>query len=216
MKTEWKEEYLSHTPQEFEKVNADTWIQRKDIKKVDSGYSCMSRFISNDIKAQIDITRDVLSESYDIEGYKIGYEAAAILFGGTMSADPVIRATELRTAIEISAQSLSDEDAVNVPELFPSWEDGHSYQIGDRVSRGDTLYKCIQDHVSQSDWLPENTPSLWNRMDDPEEEWPEWRQPTGAHDAYEKGYKVSHNNKHWISTVDGNVWEPGVYGWDET
>ena len=46
-------------------------------------------------------------------------------------------------------------------------------------------------------------------------EFPEWRQPTGAHDAYSKGDKVSHNGKHWVSDVDGNVWEPGVYGWSE-
>ena len=50
-------------------------------------------------------------------------------------------------------------------------------------------------------------------MDNPEEEWPEWRQPTGVTDAYTKGYKVSHNGEHWISDVDDNVWEPGVYGW---
>lgn len=37
----------------------------------------------------------------------------------------------------------------------------------------------------------------------------------GAHDAYSKDAKVSHNGKHWTSTVDSNVWEPGVYGWTE-
>ena len=47
------------------------------------------------------------------------------------------------------------------------------------------------------------------------EEWPAWVQPTGAHDAYAKGAKVSHNDKHWISEVDDNTWEPGVYGWTE-
>ena len=30
-----------------------------------------------------------------------------------------------------------------------------------------------------------------------------------------KGAKVSRNSKHWISDVDNNVWEPGVYGWSE-
>ena len=37
----------------------------------------------------------------------------------------------------------------------------------------------------------------------------------GAHDAYNAGDKVSHGGKHWTSTVDSNVWEPGVYGWTE-
>ena len=42
-----------------------------------------------------------------------------------------------------------------------------------------------------------------------------WRQPTGAHDAYPLGAKVSHNGKNWESTVAANVWEPGVSGWRE-
>lgn len=127
----------------------------------------------------------------------------------------VERARELRPIIEAAAQSLDDETAVTAPELFEAWESGKTYQQGTRVSRYELLYRCVQAHTSQSDWAPEVTPALWTRVDDPGEEWPEWRQPTGAQDAYEKGYKVSHNDKHWVSTVDANVWEPGVYGWEE-
>ena len=29
------------------------------------------------------------------------------------------------------------------------------------------------------------------------------------------GDKVFYNNKNWVSIVDNNVWEPGVYGWEE-
>ena len=60
---------------------------------------------------------------------------------------------------------------------------------------------------------PDTAVSLWVSISDPAEEWPEWSQPLGAHDAYEQGAKVSHNGKHWISDVAANVWEPGVYGW---
>ena len=77
------------------------------------------------------------------------------------------------------------------------------------------LYKCVQAHTSQADWTPDKTASLWTTVSDPAEEWPEWSQPVGAHDAYSKDAKVSHNGKHWTSTVDSNVWEPGVYGWTE-
>lgn len=55
---------------------------------------------------------------------------------------------------------------------------------------------------------------MWARVDDPGEEWPEWRQPL-PEEAYPEGAKVSHNGKHWISKVPANVWEPGVYGWTE-
>lgn len=34
-------------------------------------------------------------------------------------------------------------------------------------------------------------------------------------DAYNKGDKVTYNGKHWVSTADANVWQPGVYGWDK-
>lgn len=47
------------------------------------------------------------------------------------------------------------------------------------------------------------------------EEYPAWVQPTGAHDAYAQGAKVSHNGKKWTSDIANNVWEPGVYGWTE-
>ena len=73
----------------------------------------------------------------------------------------------------------------------------------------------MTEHMSQESWAPEAAPSLWVRIDDPTVEWPQWRQPTGATDAYAKGDKVSHNGKHWISDVDANTWEPGVSGWTQ-
>ena len=62
---------------------------------------------------------------------------------------------------------------------------------------------------------PSATPSMWTRIGNPLDEFPEWVQPIGAHDAYAKGDKASHNGKNWVSTADNNVWEPGVYGWEE-
>lgn len=42
-----------------------------------------------------------------------------------------------------------------------------------------------------------------------------WRQPLGSEDSYHLGDKVSHNEKHWVSDVDANVWAHGVCGWSE-
>ena len=84
------------------------------------------------------------------------------------------------------------------------------------MSYDGTLYKCLTAHVSQSTWTPPDSPSLWVRVDDPTIDWPEWVQPVGSTDAYMAGDKVSHNDKHWISDVNANIWEPGVYGWSES
>ena len=122
------------------------------------------------------------------------------------------KAKLLRNLIEQLAITLDDATALTGIELFPTWG-LISYSIGDRVQYNGTLYKCIQAHTAQSDWTPDTTPALWTVVT--VEEWPEWVQPAGAHDAYAKDSKVTHNGKKWISSYDANVWEPGVYGWEE-
>ena len=123
------------------------------------------------------------------------------------------RAREWRKKIEAAAMHLPDEEAVDSVELFPEWEaDGPSYSVGDRVRYDGLLYKCVQAHIPQESWTPDTAVSLWIRVAKPEE-WPEWIQPVGAEGAYHVGDKVNHNEKHWVSNTDNNVWEPGVYGW---
>lgn len=126
------------------------------------------------------------------------------------------RLYHLRELIVRAAKSLSDADAYNGKELFDWWSgDGVEYAVGDRARDGEELYKCLTAHTSQSTWKPSVSPSLWVRIDDPSQEWPEWVQPMGSTDAYPMGAKVSHNDKHWISDYDNNIWEPGVFGWHE-
>lgn len=122
------------------------------------------------------------------------------------------KAKLLRNLIEQLAITLDDATALTGIELFPTWG-LISYSIGDRVQYNGTLYKCIQAHTAQSDWTPDATSALWVVVT--VEEWPEWVQPTGAQDAYAKDSKVTHNGKKWISSYDANVWEPGIYGWEE-
>ena len=121
----------------------------------------------------------------------------------------IIRANLIQTAINY----LPDDQAETVTALFPGWEADKTYAVGDRVKYNGLLYRCVQAHTSQADWTPDAVPALWTRTST--DEWPEWVQPTGAHDAYNKGDKVSHNEKHWVSDIDANVYEPGVYGWTE-
>lgn len=126
------------------------------------------------------------------------------------------KALHLRALLVKASASLSDEDALEAVELFAVWAADTEYTVDQRVRHGDKLYRCVQGHTSQEGWEPDKTPALWVLVDNPAEEWPEWHQPQGAHDAYAAGKKVSHNGRHWINTYgDGNIWEPGVYGWEE-
>lgn len=123
---------------------------------------------------------------------------------------------QMKVLAEVTAQAVDDDTAEKIPDLLPPWSgDGVKYEKDFRARYEGLSYRCIQPHTSQPDWTPKAAVSLWVRTANPGEEWPEWIQPTGGHDAYAQGAKVSHNGKHWISDVDNNVWEPGVYGWTE-
>ena len=118
-----------------------------------------------------------------------------------------------RKSIEQAASMQTDEQALENISLYPAWVPGIDVVKDERYRYGDKLYKCVQGHTTQADWAPDKTPALWTEVS--LDEWSEWKQPTGAQDAYMKGDKVSHNSKHWVSDIDNNVWEPSVYGWSE-
>ncbi len=48
------------------------------------------------------------------------------------------------------------------------------------------------------------------------DEWPEYVQPIGAHDAYKIGDKITYGGQHYVCRMDGCVWTPDVYpaGWE--
>ena len=127
------------------------------------------------------------------------------------------QAHSVRVATQTAARYLPDEVAVVQPAaLYDAWSgEGVAYAAGDIRKDGGQLYRCVTAHISQASWRPADAPSLWTRIADPAQEWPEWIQPTGSHNAYLKGDKVSHGGKRWVSDVNDNVWEPGVSGWTE-
>ena len=125
------------------------------------------------------------------------------------------QATEIAFVVLAENGSIDAVTAGEHRELFAPWEAGVAYAVGQYRNSGEKLYRCVQAHTSQTGWEPDKAASLWAVAADPAEAWPAWSQPTGAHDAYGAGDRVSHNGKHWTSDADGNVWEPGVYGWTE-
>lgn len=123
------------------------------------------------------------------------------------------QARQLRQLLLKQTDSLPDEEIVNVPTFVEKWKAGVLYEVGKRLNYNGTIYKVIQSHTSQEDWLPDQTVSLYAKVLIPDPgEILEWEQPESTN-PYMTGDKVRHQNRIWVSDVDDNVWEPGVYGW---
>lgn len=124
--------------------------------------------------------------------------------------------TALLVAQQINTLTVDDNTALRMTEFYPAWATGTDYAAGFKVQHNGTLYKCLTAHTSQADWTPEAAPSLWAKVLIPDPDViPAWEQPDSTN-PYMAGDKVTHNGKTWVSDVDNNVWEPGVYGWTET
>ena len=124
-------------------------------------------------------------------------------------------AKRLRPYIEKAATSLDDTDALNAVELYPEWKSDTLYDVDQRLRYGGVLYRVLQTHTSQNDWTPDVATSLFSQVLIPDPDAiPEWVQPDSTN-PYMLGDKVTHNGKTWENTIDNNVWEPGVYGWNE-
>lgn len=131
-------------------------------------------------------------------------------------------AEQLRKAVQMYILTLPEERALEVAAVYPEWKTGMGYAVGDIISYGTNnlgdpqLYKVVQVHTSQADWLPSETPSLYDAFGLDESGYPIWAQPAGAHDAYNIGDIVNYNGKLYKSLINGNVWSPDVYaaGWE--
>lgn len=131
-------------------------------------------------------------------------------------------AKQMRRAFEMLAQSLClpDTNAMEISDLYEEYSIGRTYPAGHMLRYGvnaqgqGQLYCVLQAHTSQENWKPDETPALYRAVGVTDAGLPIWTQPLGASDAYGIGDAVEHKGTVWISTVDSNVWEPGVYGWE--
>lgn len=129
---------------------------------------------------------------------------------------------QIGRALQMFAQTLTSEEAMEIATLYPPYEVGKNYTAGVFITYGKNevgdpqLYKVIQNHTSQADWLPSATPSLYEPIGLNESGYPIWSKPSGAHDAYNKGDIVDYNERLYKSLIDGNVYSPDEYpsGWE--
>lgn len=131
------------------------------------------------------------------------------------------QAQAIREAMDVAGAALDDELALECVHLYRAWEVNRNYTVGEFLTYGvnsvndPQLYKVIQAHTSQMGWTPDVAVSLFVAVGLNTDGYPVWSQPTGAHDAYNKGDVVSYNGVLYVSLIDGNVYSPDVYpaGW---
>lgn len=117
------------------------------------------------------------------------------------------------------AEMLDDVTITENQDQFVNWDQDMALPALKRgliVSCEGILYRLLMDlNDTTQNGKPPYSPSIWGRIGNPEEEYPEWVPWIGGMDLYMLNAKVTHKDWHWISTVDNNVWEPGVYGWEQ-
>lgn len=124
----------------------------------------------------------------------------------------------VKMAVKQARQITDDAEALKVKMLYKQWDKqiDKPLEVGEYIQYQDVLYKVLQAHTVQEAWTPTNAPSLFAKVliDPTGETILDWEQPDSTN-PYMKGDKVIHNGKTYVCTIDNNVWEPGVYGWEE-
>jgi hypothetical protein len=164
-----------------------------------------------------DVNEDAVLQAFnDAEEIGFARDASENLTENLFSAQTIIQDRVMRTEARrlFLEKEITEEEADIISSIFPEWEPGVDMAVDDIVRHNGKIYVCIQSHTTQSDWEPQDVPALFNVYREPGSV-SVWVQPTGAHDAYQIGDRVTHNDKTWESTHADNVWEPGVFGWSE-
>jgi len=123
--------------------------------------------------------------------------------------------SRITTKSAILGESLSGKELASIASLYPKWKAGLSVVVDDIYRVQNTLYKVVQAHTTQADWMPPQVPALFTPVAAAGVV-PEWVQPTGAQDAYAVGDQVTHDNPNdggnvWLykSKIAANTTEPG-------
>lgn len=138
-----------------------------------------------------------------------------------LSARAIDYSQSVLKAVSFAALSFTDEQALEVPDLYPAYEVNHAYKKDERFTYNGRLFKVNQAHTSAAQWVPgeTGTESLYTNLEMAGDGYLVWTQPTGAHNAYNTGDIVHYptaDDSLYKSLIDGNVWSPDAYpqGWE--
>lgn len=161
---------------------------------------------------------DLENEYVAISGYTekenviiVNYEVREIV-----KTQQQLKADDQLKCLKMFAQTLTDEQALEVPLMFDEWKVGKGYTVGDRLLYNGELYKVITSHTSIETWTPNVAHSLFAKVlnETLDGSIPKWEQPNSTN-GYTKGDKVMFEGKTYESLIDNNVWSPSTYpaGW---
>ena len=107
-----------------------------------------------------------------------------------------------------SVEEMTDEDALEVAALFPTWASKIGIQVaaGERLWYDGRLWKVIQAHTVQEEWTPDTAVSLYVEVSI--EEWPEIPEVITAENAFMIGDRGTWKGQHYICKMDNCVWNP--------
>ena len=75
-------------------------------------------------------------------------------------------ARKMRPVLQKGAQSLSDEEALEVKGIYDEWKAGVDVKVHEKKLYKGRLYRCVQAHTTQADWTPDVSPSHWEGIDE--------------------------------------------------
>jgi hypothetical protein len=132
-------------------------------------------------------------------------------------ADSAESRIDMKLLVKLLSDKLTaatDEEAIEFKSLYKPYRVGVRVEKGDRFyyPLNDKLYQVVQGHTTQLHYKPDENITLYKEVLPPDTIGP-WVQPLGAGYEYHMGDKVTHKGSTWESTINNNVWEPGVYGW---
>ena len=180
---------------------------------------CSSGFVSSVLSFEAILSDYGIDYHPEDEDNDLKLLNTTILNNKKYDRDYMVKKQSILKVAQIAALNLTDEQAIEVPDLYPEYEVGHEYKQNDRFQYNGSLYKVNQAHTSQAQWVPgeTGTESLYTNLMLNDAGYQIWKQPTGAHDAYNTGDVVEYKGVLYKSLIDGNAWAPDVYprGWQE-